>query len=55
MKKSISFILAWMFYYIGHITYLTLVKWGCCYGIYAWFMDNSEKIQTWGENNSPWK
>lgn len=55
MKKLISFISSYFLFYLGHIVYLIFVQYGMCYNIYNWLMDNSEKIQSWGGNTSPWK
>lgn len=55
MKKLISFTSSYFLFYLGHIVYLIFVQYGMCYNIYNWLMDNSEKIQTWGGNKTPWK
>lgn len=55
MKKLISYLLAWMFYYMGYTAYLFMFRFEVFYNLYRWLMVKSEQIQTWGGNTSPWK
>lgn len=58
MKKLISFLGAYLLYFLGEIfAYLSRgfhkIDW--IYKTYVWLMINSCKIQDWGDLNHPWK
>jgi hypothetical protein len=57
MKKKISYIFGWFFYYLGHITSIPMEKlhMSFLFRPYTILMRTSYKIQKWGGAEDPWK
>jgi hypothetical protein len=57
MKKKISSLLAWGFYYLGHFLSIPMdrLKMNFLFRPYTHLMRYSYKIQMWGGAEEPWK